>query len=215
MKLFIDTANLKEIEEADAMGLLDGVTTNPTLISKEGKPFKETILSICKAVDGPVSVEVVATDAEGMIKEGAEYAKWAKNVVVKIPMTEAGMKAVKALSAKDIKTNVTLVFSANQALLAAKAGATYVSPFVGRLDDAGNDGMEVVGQIIAVYRAYGFPTQVLVASVRHPMHVVAAALMGADVATVPFDVLRKLFKHPLTDAGLERFLADWKKVPQK
>lgn len=215
MKLFIDTASLKEIEEAAAMGLLDGVTTNPTLLAKEGKPFKETILKICKAVSGPVSVEAVATDAAGMLKEGREYAKWAKNVVVKIPMTAEGMKAVKVLSAEGIKTNVTLVFSPNQALLAAKAGATYVSPFVGRLDDAGNDGMEVVKQIIAIYKNYGFKTQVLVASVRHPMHLVFSALMGADVATVPFHVLSQLFKHPLTDVGLERFLADWKKVPSK
>ncbi|MCL5266480.1 MAG: fructose-6-phosphate aldolase [Bacteroidetes bacterium] len=217
MKFFIDTANLDEIKEAAELGVLDGVTTNPSLVAKEKYQitFKELIAEICRTVPGPVSAEVVSTDTEGMLKEAHELAKIADNVVVKIPLLKDGLKAVKRLKAEGIKTNVTLCFSPTQALLAAKAGASYVSPFVGRLDDISEDGMELVEQIIAIYDNYGYDTEVLVASVRHPMHVVQAALMGADIATMPFKVIEQLAKHPLTDIGLERFLADWKKANVK
>jgi len=214
MLFFIDTANVNEIREAHDMGILDGVTTNPSLIAKEGKPFKETILEICNLVDGPVSTEVIATDVAGMLKEGHEYAKWHKNVVVKLPTTKDGLKACKALSGEGIKTNLTLCFSASQALLVAKAGATYVSPFIGRLDDISEDGMQLIHQIVAIYDNYSFDTLVLAASLRHPLHVVQCALAGAHVATLPFKVLDQLIKHPLTDRGLENFLNDWKKAKQ-
>jgi transaldolase len=212
MQFFIDTANLKEIREAADMGILDGVTTNPSLIAKEGKPFKETILEICNIVDGPVSSEVIATDLEGMLKEGRDYAKWHKNIVVKLPTTREGLKACKKLTGEGIKTNLTLCFSPNQALLVAKAGGTYVSPFIGRLDDISQDGMVLIREIMTIYKNYGYKTQVLAASLRHPLHVVQAALAGAHVGTIPFKVLDQMFKHPLTDKGLETFLADWKKA---
>src|SRR5438552_11030525 len=206
MKFFVDTANLNEIREAAALGILDGVTTNPSLVAKEGKPFKATILEICNIVDGPVSVEVVSTDSGGMCKEAHEFAGWHENVVVKLPTTRDGVKACKCLSQEGIPTNLTLCFSANQALLVAKAGATYVSPFVGRLDDISHVGMDLVRQIIQIYKNYGYPTQVLTASVRHPLHVVEAALAGSHVATIPFKVLDSMFNHPLTDRGLAQFL---------
>ena len=212
MKFFIDTADVNEIREANAMGILDGVTTNPSLIAKAGKPFKETILEICSIVDGPVSVEVTSLDAGGMCKEANEFAKWHKNVVVKLPTTKEGLKACKCLTENGIKTNVTLCFSPNQALMVAKAGATYVSPFVGRLDDISHDGMLLIRDILQIYRNYGFKTQVLAASLRHPMHVAQAALAGAHVATIPFKVLDQLIKHPLTDKGLDQFLKDWEKA---
>ena len=212
MKFFVDTANLNEIREAASLGILDGVTTNPSLVAKEGKPFKETILEICAMVDGPVNVEVVATDAGGMCKEAHDYVTWHKNVVVKLPTTREGLKACKCLSGEGIRTNLTLCFSPNQALLVAKAGATYVSPFVGRLDDISHVGMDVVRTIVQIYNNYGYPTQVLAASLRHPLHVVEAALAGAHVATMPFKVLDLMFKHPLTDRGLEQFLKDWEKA---
>jgi len=212
MKFFIDTANINEIREAAALGILDGVTTNPSLVAKEGKPFKETILSICDAVNGPVSVEVVATDAGTMCKEGQDYAKWHKNVVVKLPTTRDGIKACKCLSEQGIKINMTLCFSPTQALLVAKAGGSYVSPFVGRLDDISQNGMDLIRQIVQIYKNYGYPTQVLTASVRHPLHVVEAALAGSHVATIPFKVLDMMFNHPLTDRGLAQFLKDWEKA---
>jgi transaldolase len=214
MKFFIDTANLKEIREAADMGILDGVTTNPSLIAKEGgsKGFKEHILEICDVVNGPVSVEVVALDVDGMLREAEEFASWNKHVVIKLPITRDGLKACKALTKRGIKTNLTLCFSANQALMVAKAGATYVSPFLGRLDDIGHIGMDLVKQIVAIYRNYGFTTQVLAASLRHPLHVIDAALAGADVATIPFKVLDMMIKHPLTDKGIDAFLKDWEKV---
>lgn len=212
MKFFIDTAEINEIREAQEMGILDGVTTNPSLIAKSGKPFKETILQICDIVNGPVSVEVTALDCGGMLKQAHEYAQWNKNVVVKLPTTRDGVKACKTLTGEGIKTNLTLCFSATQALIVAKAGATYVSPFVGRFDDISEEGMQVVEQIVQIYQNYDFPTQVLAASIRHPLHVVQAALAGADVATIPFKVLEMMFKHPLTDRGLDAFLKDWQKV---
>lgn len=213
MKFFIDTANLNEIREAAAMGVLDGVTTNPSLVAKEGDlDFREHLAAICAIVDGPVNGEVVATDFEGMMREGREIAAIHPNITVKIPMTRDGLRACKAFTDEGIKTNVTLVFSSVQALLAAKAGASFVSPFVGRLDDIGQDGMDLIAEITDIYAQYDFRTEVLVASVRHPIHVAQAARMGADVATMPFKILEQLFKHPLTDAGLERFLADWNKV---
>jgi transaldolase len=212
MKFFIDTAEIKEIREAETLGILDGVTTNPSLISKAGKPFKDTILEICSIVDGPVSVEVTALDQTGMCQQGREYAKWHKNVVVKLPTTRDGVKACKCLTADGIKTNLTLCFSATQALLVAKAGATYVSPFVGRLDDISAFGMELVEQIVTIYNNYDYQTQVLAASIRHPLHVVEAALAGAHVATIPAKVIDQMFKHPLTDSGLSTFLKDWEKV---
>ena len=212
MKFFIDTANLNEIREAASLGILDGVTTNPSLIAKEGKPFKDTILQICSVVDGPVSVEVTATDAGGMCQQAHDYATWHKNVVIKLPTTRDGVKACKCLSDAGIPTNLTLCFSANQALLVAKAGATYVSPFVGRLDDISHVGMDLVRDVVQIYKNYGYKTQVLAASLRHPLHVVEAALAGAHVSTIPFKVLDLMFKHPLTDRGLDQFLKDWEKV---
>ncbi len=215
MKFFIDTANIDEIKEASSMGILDGVTTNPSLVAKEGKNFKELLEEIVKVVDGPISAEVVSTDYEGMLKEAEELAAIHPNIVIKIPLIPEGIKVVKTLSGKNIKTNVTLCFSASQAILAAKAGATYISPFVGRLDDISHSGMDLIEQIVQIYNNYGYQTQVLVASIRHPLHLVESAMMGADVATIPFSVIQKLFSHPLTDIGLEKFLNDWKKQNKK
>lgn len=212
MKIFVDTANLEEIRNAAAMGILDGVTTNPSLVAKEGKDFHALLGEICGVVRGDVSAEVVATDAPGMLKEGRVLAKIAENIVVKVPLTGEGLKAVAAFKAEGIRTNVTLCFSPNQALLAAKAGAYIISPFVGRLDDISTDGMDLIGKILTIYANYGFETQVLVASIRHPVHVVESAMMGAHIATMPWKVLSQLLQHPLTDIGLERFLADWKKA---
>ena len=212
MKFFIDTANIDEIREAESLGILDGVTTNPSLVAKEGRDFIELLKEITQIVDGPISAEVVSTDYDGILREAHDLAKLHENIVIKVPLIKEGLKAVKTLSEEGIKTNVTLCFSPSQALLAAKAGATYISPFVGRLDDVSNNGMEIVSEIVQIYDNYGFDTQVLVASIRHPMHLVEAALMGADVATMPFNVIDKLFKHPLTDVGLEKFLSDWKKL---
>ncbi len=214
MKIFIDTANLNEIKEAASMGLLDGVTTNPSLVAKEGRKHKELLKEICAIVEGDISAEVVAMDYEGMLREGRDLAKIDDKIVIKVPLIKEGLKAVKTLKAEGIRTNVTLCFSPNQALLAAKAGAYILSPFVGRLDDISTSGMELISQIITIYRNYGFDTQVLVASIRHPLHVVESALMGADIATIPYNVLTQLIKHPLTDIGIEKFLADWRKVPQ-
>jgi transaldolase len=212
MKFFIDTANIDEIKKAGELGVLDGVTTNPSLVAKEGREFKGLIKEICRIVDGPVNAEVVSTDEKGMIKEARALAKMAENIVVKIPMIKEGLKAVKVLAGEGIKTNVTLCFSPIQALLAAKVGASYVSPFVGRLDDIGQKGMDLVEQIVAIYDNYGYDTEVIVASVRNPIHVLDAALMGADIVTVPFSVMERFIAHPLTDIGLEKFLADWKKM---
>jgi len=212
MKFFIDTANIEEIKKAKDMGLLDGVTTNPSLVSKEGRNFRELIKEICGIVDGPVNGEVVSTDSKGMINEARELAKLADNMVIKIPLIKDGLKAVKVLAEEGIKTNVTLCFSPIQALMAAKAGAAYISPFVGRLDDISHMGMELVEQIIAIYDNYGYETEVIVASIRNPIHVLEAALMSADISTIPFKVMEQLIKHPLTDIGLEKFLADWKKM---
>jgi transaldolase len=214
MKIFIDSANIAEIREAESMGVIDGVTTNPSLVAKEGRPFREIIKEICTIVKGDISAEVIATDLEGMLKEGRELAKIDDKIVVKVPLIKEGLKAVKSFTEEGIRTNVTLCFSPNQALLAAKAGAYIISPFVGRLDDISTDGMELISQILTIYRNYGFETQVLVASVRHPMHVAQSALMGAHIATIPFSVITQLVRHPLTESGLERFLADWKKVPR-
>jgi transaldolase len=215
MKFFIDTANINEIKEAAALGILDGVTTNPSLVSKEGKDFRKLLDEILAIVDGPVSAEVISTDYDGILKEAHDLAKIHKNIVVKVPLIKEGLKAVRTLSNENIKTNVTLCFSASQALLAAKAGATYISPFVGRLDDISQDGMELISQIVQIYKNYNYKTEVLVASIRHPLHLVEAALMGADVCTMPFSVIDKLFNHPLTDLGLEKFLSDWKKTQTK
>jgi len=215
MKFFIDTANIDEIKEAAALGILDGVTTNPSLVYKEGKDFRKLLDEILKIVDGPVSAEVVATDYDGILKEGREYAAIHKNIVVKVPLIKEGLKAVKTLTDENIKTNVTLCFSPSQALLAAKAGATYISPFVGRLDDISINGMDLIEQIVQIYRNYDYQTEVLVASIRHPLHLVEASLMGADVCTMPFGVIDKLFNHPLTDNGLAKFLSDWKKLTDK
>ena len=212
MKFFIDTANIDEIKKANELGLLDGVTTNPSLVAKEGREFKDLIKEICDIVDGPVSAEVVSTDAEGMISEAKELAKIADNIVIKIPLIKEGLKAVKVLSGEGIKTNVTLCFSAVQALMAAKAGADYISPFVGRLDDLGQTGMELIEQIVTIYEAYGYDTEIIVASIRNPLHVLDAALMGADISTIPYKVMEQLIKHPLTDIGLKNFLADWEKT---
>ncbi len=209
MKFFIDTANIDEIKKALDMGMVDGVTTNPSLIARENKPFEEIITEISQIVDGPISAEVVALDSEGMLKEGRELAKISDNIVIKVPMTTDGLKATKTFSAEGIKTNVTLVFSTAQALLAAKAGATYVSPFVGRLDDIAQTGMDLISDIMAIYDNYGYQSEVIVASVRSPMHVMDSALIGADIATIPFKVIAQLAKHPLTDIGIESFLKDW------
>lgn len=214
MKFFLDTANIEEIRNAAEYGLIDGVTTNPSLVSKEGRDFKEILLEIAGIVDGPISAEVVSTDAAGILREAHDLAKIHRNIVIKIPMIKEGMKALKQLSKDGIKTNVTLVFSANQALVAAKLGATYVSPFVGRFDDISEVGMDLIGDLVQIFANYRFPTQILVASIRNPLHVREAALMGAHVATMPFKVLEQLLKHPLTDIGLDRFLKDWEKVPK-
>ncbi len=214
MKFFIDSADVKEIRIAHEMGCVDGVTTNPSLLAKVGRPLEETIKEICSIVDGPISAEAVSLTAPELIAEGEQLAKIHPNVVVKIPMGIEGVKAVKALSAKGIRTNVTLIFSANQALLCAKAGATYVSPFVGRLDDISQVGMDLIKDIVTIFKNYGFKTQTLVASVRNPVHVLESAKMGADVATVPLSVIQQLATHPLTDAGIKKFLADWEKVPK-
>ncbi len=215
MKFFIDSANINEIKEAESLGVLDGVTTNPSLVAKEGKEFKTLLREICAIVDGPISAEVVSTDFDGMMKEGRDLAKIHKNIVVKVPLIKEGLKAVKALKAEGIRTNVTLCFSPNQALMAAKAGAYFISPFIGRLDDISTNGMQLISQIVTIYKNYNFQTEVLVASVRHPLHVVEAAMIGAHICTIPFKVIDQLIKHPLTDLGLERFLADWKKSQSK
>ena len=215
MKFFIDTANVKEIREAASLGIVDGVTTNPSLIAKEGRDFKQVIHEICALVDGPISAEAVSLEADKMVAEGEDLAKIHKNVVVKLPMTKDGLKATKVLADKGIKVNMTLVFSPTQALLAAKVGAAYVSPFVGRLDDISHYGMDLVRQIMAIYNNYGFGTEVIVASVRNPLHVVDAALAGAHIATIPFSVIDQMAKHPLTDIGIEKFLSDWKKLDKK
>jgi transaldolase len=214
MKFFLDTANIDEIRNAAEYGLIDGVTTNPSLVRKEGRDFKEILLEITTIVDGPISAEVVSTDAPGILREAYDLAKIHRNIVVKIPMVKEGMKALKQLSKDGIKTNVTLVFNSNQALVAAKLGATYVSPFVGRFDDISEVGMDLIGDLVQIFANYRFPTQILVASVRNPLHVREAALLGAHVATMPFKVLEQLLKHPLTDIGLERFLKDWENVPK-
>ena len=216
MKFFIDTANPGEIKKAYEMGVIDGVTTNPTLISKENRDFESLIQEICKIIRGlPISLEVLSLEAEGMIGEARKLSKMGDNIVVKIPMTAEGLKAIKILVSEKIKTNTTLVFSPTQALLAAKAGTTYVSPFIGRLDDISQTGMELIEQIVTIFSNYNFESQVIVASIRHPIHVLEAALIGADVATIPYKVIEQLVKHPLTDIGIERFLEDWKKVPKK
>lgn len=212
MKIFLDTANFEEIKEAASWGILDGVTTNPTLLSKEKEDYRTLLKKICEVVDGPISAEVVSLDPEGMLKEASELVKIGKNIVIKVPISIEGLKAMRMLADKGIKTNCTLIFSPIQALLAAKAGASFVSPFVGRLDDASHIGMEIVGQIVTIFQNYDIATEVLVASIRNPLHVVDAALMGADIATVPFKVLQQLVKHPLTDVGIKNFLADWEKV---
>ncbi|HAP93898.1 MAG TPA: fructose-6-phosphate aldolase [Desulfotomaculum sp.] len=213
MRLFLDTANIEEIKTAYALGVISGVTTNPSLIAREGRDFEQVVREITAIVDGPISAEVIGHEAFVMIQEAIELASIHPNIIIKIPMTAEGLKAVAALAAKGIKTNVTLVFSANQALLAALAGAAYVSPFVGRLDDAGHDGMEVVADIVEIYRNYDFSTQIIAASIRHPLHVIMAARAGADIATVPYQVLRQMLSHPLTDLGIKKFMEDWAKVP--
>ena len=212
MKIFIDTANIEDIRRANELGILDGVTTNPTLIAREGRDFKELIEDICRIVNGPVNAEAVSLEKDGIIDEARILSRVNKNIVVKVPMTEEGLKAVKVLSDEGIRTNVTLIFSSNQALLAAKAGASFVSPFVGRLDDIGENGMDLVQEIISIYRNYSIQTEIIVASVRNTQHVKLAALMGADIATLPYSVIVQMFKHNLTDKGIERFLKDWEKV---
>ena len=214
MKFFIDTADIGEIKEAHAMGLVDGVTTNPSLVAKTGRRFKDVLADICAIVDGPISAETVSLTCESMMDEARELAALHPNIVVKIPLIPEGLKAVKRCQAENIKTNVTLAFSANQCLLAAKAGATYVSPFIGRIDDGGHDGMQLVADSRLIFDNYGFKTAILAASIRHPIHILDAAKLGADVATAPFSVLLQLAKHPLTDIGIERFLKDWEKVPK-
>ncbi|MFA5117908.1 MAG: fructose-6-phosphate aldolase [Candidatus Omnitrophota bacterium] len=214
MKIFLDTANVKEIKEVAALGLVDGVTTNPSLLAKEKRPAKDVLKEICSAVDVPVSAEVISLNADGMLDEAFELSKIAKNIVIKIPLIKEGLKAVKVLSEKKIPTNVTLCFSPTQALLVAKLGADYVSPFIGRFDDISQAGIELVGQIKQIYENYGFQTQIIVASVRNPLHVVDAALIGADIVTAPFSVIEQLIKHPLTDIGIQRFLEDYKKIPK-
>lgn len=215
MKLFIDTANIKEIQEANDMGVICGVTTNPSLIAKEGRDFIEVVKEITSIVDGPISAEVISLEAEQMVKEAEELAKIHKNIVIKIPMTRQGLKAVKILSSKAIKTNVTLVFSAAQALLAARAGATYVSPFVGRLDDIGNNGMNLIEEIVDIFSVHEIQTEIIVASIRNPIHVIEAARLGGHIATVPYKVILQMAQHPLTNLGIERFLKDWESVPKK
>jgi len=215
MKFFIDTANIAEIREAASMGVLDGVTTNPSLVAKEGKEFHKLLEEICAIVDGPISAEVISVDFDGIMKEGRELSKIHRNIVVKVPLIKEGLKAVKALKAEGIRTNVTLCFSPAQALVAAKAGAYFISPFIGRLDDISHSGMDLIRQIVTIYRNYQYETQVLVASVRHPRHVVEAAMIGADICTIPFKVIEQLIKHPLTDIGLQKFLEDWNKSQKK
>jgi len=212
MEFFIDTAEVEEIRQANALGLVDGVTTNPSLIAKSGRDFKEVITEITSIVDGPISAEVIALDAEGMVTEGRELAQIHPNIVIKVPMTEDGLKATRIFTSEGIRTNVTLIFSPLQALLAAKAGATYVSPFVGRLDDVGHDGLEIVEQIRTIFDNYGYPTKIIVASVRNPLHILNAALVAADICTIPFSVMKQLAKHPLTDVGIAKFMADWDKT---
>jgi len=212
MKIFLDTANFEEIKEAASWGILDGVTTNPTLLSKEKEDYKTLLKKICEVVDGPISAEVVSLDPEGMVKEAEELVKIGRNIVIKVPISRDGLKAIRMLSDKGIKTNCTLIFAPIQALLAAKAGASFVSPFVGRLDDASHLGMDLVGQIVRIFDNYVIDTEIIVASIRNPLHVVDAALMGADISTMPFKVLQQLVKHPLTDVGIKNFLADWEKV---
>jgi transaldolase len=214
MKIFIDSGDLNEIRDAAAMGVVDGVTTNPTLVAKAGKPLPALIASICEIIDGPISAEVIATDLEGILREGRALAKIHKNVVVKVPLIAEGIKAVKVFSQEGIRTNVTLCFSPTQGLLAAKAGATYISPFIGRIDDIGGDGMLLIRQLVQIYKNYGFATEVLAASIRHPVHLVESALAGAHVGTLPHKVILQLLDHPLTASGLEKFLADAKKIPQ-
>ncbi len=215
MRIFIDTANIKEIKEAVKLGVIDGVTTNPTLIAKEKRPPLDLLKEICALVSGPVSAEVISLEAGGMVAEARQLAKIAKNIVIKIPLIKEGLKAVKILSLEGIKTNVTLCFSPSQALLVAKTGADYISPFIGRLDDIGQVGMDLIREIKTIYNNYGFKTKIIVASIRHPIHVVDAALIGADIATIPFGVIEQLIKHPLTDIGIQRFIDDWKKIPKK
>jgi transaldolase len=215
MKFYLDTASVKEIQEAASLGLLDGVTTNPSLVAKEGRVFREVLVEICNIVDGPISAEVVSIEADAMVKEGRELAKIHKNIVVKVPLIAEGLKATKRLAAEGIKVNVTLCFSPTQALLAAKAGAWCVSPFIGRLDDISSNGMELIRQILTIYRNYDFKTYVLVASVRHPQHVVEAALAGGHICTMPFAIFQQMVKHPLTDIGLKKFLADWESLNKK
>ncbi len=215
MKFFIDTANVGEIRQAAALGVLDGVTTNPSLVAKESGKFEDILRQICEIVDGPISAEVAATDYEGILREGRALAAIHKNIVVKVPCIKTGLQATKTFAAEGIGVNMTLVFSPSQALLAAKAGARFVSPFIGRLDDISEEGMNLIEQIVGIYDNYAFDTEVLVASVRHPMHVVQAALLGADVCTMPFNVIDKLIQHPLTDVGLAKFLADWEKVKNR
>jgi transaldolase len=214
MKLFIDTANVDHIREVASWGVLSGVTTNPSLIAKEGRDFREVIEEICEIVDGPISAEAVSPDAEGMMKEARKFSAWHTNVTIKLPMTDEGLKATAMCAKEGIKTNVTLIFSPSQALLAAKAGATFVSPFVGRLDDISHTGMELVQTIVAMYENYGIETEVIVASVRNPLHVVEAALMGGHIATIPYKVFKQMLAHPLTDIGIQKFLDDWEKVPK-
>ncbi|NLY52945.1 MAG: fructose-6-phosphate aldolase [Firmicutes bacterium] len=215
MKLFLDTANIDEIREVNSWGVICGVTTNPSLIAKEGRDFREVINTICEIVDGPISAEVVSEDAEGMVKEAREYAAWHPNVVIKVPMTTEGLKATKILSSEGIKTNLTLIFSPTQALLCARAGATYVSPFLGRLDDIGHDGMQLIRDIAEIFAIHDISTEIIAASIRHPLHVIEAAKAGADIATIPYKVMVQMTKHPLTDSGIERFLADWASVSKK
>ena len=215
MQIYLDTANVKEIQEGAHLGLIDGVTTNPSLVAKEGRSFKEMLLEICKMVDGPISAEVVGVESEAMIKEGRDLAKVHKNIVVKVPLIPEGLRATKKLAAEGIRVNVTLCFSPTQALLAAKAGAWCVSPFIGRLDDVSSDGMALIRQIVTIYKNYDYKTQVLVASVRHPQHVVEAALAGGHICTMPYAVFQQLVKHPLTDSGLKKFLADWDAMGKK
>ncbi len=214
MKFFIDTADVKEIREAHELGLVDGVTTNPSLIAKSGRKFKDVIKEITAIVNGPISAEVIALDAKGMVKEAKELVKIHKNIVIKVPMTPEGLKATKELTALKIKTNVTLIFTPMQALLAAKAGATYVSPFVGRLDDISQDGMGIIDEIRTIFDNYGYTSEIIVASIRNPIHVLNSALIGADICTIPYSVMLQLSKHPLTDAGINKFLEDWEKVPK-
>ncbi len=215
MKIFIDTANIKEIREAASMGVLDGVTTNPTILSREKGDYRDILKEICSIVKGPVSAEVVSNDPPDMLQEAKELAKIAPNITIKVPITTEGLKAVKLIRSEGIMTNVTLVFSSPQALLAAKAGTNFLSPFIGRIDDTSHRGMDLVGEIVTIFRNYGFSTEVIVASIRHPLHVVEAALAGAHIATIPFKVIEKLVKHPLTDVGMEKFLADWEKVKKQ